>query len=114
MTLSVCSLVAAAIPDAAQLPNALNPNTQQSLRGVLPIIIVVAAVVVALVIWAVFIRKSPRYRQKGALLEGEAEESGGRRRRRRRRRDHRTRNPTRAQTGGLPPQGAGGSEPPPL
>ena len=114
MTLSVCSLIAAAIPDAAQLPNALNSNTQQSLRGILPIIIVVVVVVTALLLWAVFFRKSPRYRKKGALLDGPAEESGEHRRRRRRRRDHRTRNPTRAQTGGLPPQGAGGTEPPPL
>jgi hypothetical protein len=114
MTLSVCSLIVAAIPDAAQLPDALNSNTQRSLRGILPVGMVVVAVVTAFLIWAVFFRKSPRYRKKGALIEGPAGESGEHRRRRRRRRDHRTRNPTRAQTGGLPPPGAGGTESPPL
>lgn len=113
MMLSACRLLAA-IPDAALLPNALNNNTQQSLRGVLPIIVAIAGVLLGFVFWAVFIRKSPKYRKKGALIDAPAEEGSGRRRRRRRRRDERSRNPTRAETGGLPPMGAGNSEPPPL
>jgi len=113
MTLSVRSLIAA-LPDAAQLPSSLNTSTQQSLRGILPIALAISAVVLGIIIWAVFVRKSPRYRRKGALVDGPAEDQSEGRRRRRRRREHRSRNPTRAETGGLPPPGAGASEPPPL
>lgn len=114
MMRSVFSLLAA-IPDSAQLPNALNSNTQQGLRGALPIFLAISGVLLGFVLWAVFIRKSPRYRKKGALIDAPAEEESGRRRRRRRsRREQRTRNPTRAETGGLPPKGAGNAEPPPL
>lgn len=102
----------AALPDAALLPNALPTQTRDSLRGVVPVLAAVLAVVVVIVFWAVFLRKSPSARRRGALVDGEV--SGGRhtssgRRRRRRRREHRTSNPTRAETGGLPPAGAGGT-----
>ncbi|MBL9175372.1 MAG: hypothetical protein JNL10_17660 [Verrucomicrobiales bacterium] len=102
----------AALPDASLLPNALPTQTRDSLRGVLPVMVAVLAVVVVVVFWAVFLRKSPATRRRGYLVDGDA--PGGRhsssgRRRRRRRREHRTSNPTRAETGGLPPAGAGGT-----
>lgn len=102
----------AALPDAALLPNALPTQTRDSLRGVVPALAAVFVVVLILVFWAVFLRKSPSTRRRGALLDGEV--PGGRhstsgRRRRRRRREHRMSNPTRAETGGLPPAGSGGA-----
>lgn len=107
-------MLLAALPDSALLPNALPTQTQQSLRGVLPVLVSVFAVLALVVIWAVFVRRSPTARRRGALLEGEP--PGGRhsssgRRRRRRRRDHRPSNPTRAETGGMPPVGSGGADP---
>ena len=113
MTSMPCMLLAA-LPDSALLPNALPTQAQDSLRGVIPVLLAIVAVVAAVLFWAVFLRKSPRAHRRGALLEGEV--PGGRhgaagRRRRRRRRDHRPMNPTRAEAGGLPPVGAGGTDP---
>jgi hypothetical protein len=77
-----------------------------------------AVVTLLVVVWAAFIRKKPRKRlhhyrrpQVSRAAEPEtaeepeqpAEEPGGGRRRKRRRREHRPRNPTLAETGGLPP-----------
>ncbi len=115
MNLSACSLLLAATAQG-DLPSSLNTNAQLSLRGVVPVLLAIAAVVGIIVFWAVYVRKSPRERQRGALLDGGAEggrmsSSGHRRRRRRRDKDRRPRNPTRAETGGLPPAGAGGGDP---
>ncbi|HRI16364.1 MAG TPA: hypothetical protein PLX89_25510 [Verrucomicrobiota bacterium] len=97
------------------LPRALDPESQSSLRGIVPVLLAIGVVVLAVIGWAVFIRRSPKYRRAGALLEGAmAPSPESRRRRRRRRKEHRSRNPTRAEAGGLPPPGTGGSEPPPL
>jgi len=75
-------------------------------------------VTLIIVVWAAFIRKKPREpsshqyhrhrpaaQAEAAAVSQEAVEEPGRerRRRRRRRRDHRPRNPTLAETGGLPP-----------
>ena len=71
-------------------------------------------VVVCILIWAVFIRKredqtARRYREhfsrSGEARSGDdaANGNGGSRRKRKRRREHRQRNPTLAETGGLPP-----------
>jgi type VI protein secretion system component VasK len=73
-------------------------------------------VTLIIVVWAAFIRKKPREHssqhhhrhrpatQSEAVSQETAEEPGReRRRRRRRRREHRPRNPTLAETGGLPP-----------
>jgi hypothetical protein len=103
------------------------------------LIIVAAAGTVAVLVlaWAIFIRK-PAHRP-GALTEDpvrrrrsrrehrepneqQSEESSGaegapaesRRRKRRRRREHRPRNPTLAETGGLPPPRDDGSQQPRL
>ncbi len=67
-----------------------------------------------LLVWALFIRKTPGrrsrhdYRSAPASARSRSGESRGataqpRKWRRRRRRDHRPRNPTLAETGGLPP-----------
>lgn len=111
MMFSTCWLWAA-IPDAAQLPNSLTTDTQHSLRGLLPIILVVTALIAGLIFWAMYLRKSPKYRRKGVLMDTPPEQA--RSSRRRRRRQHRARNPSRAEVGGLPPPGAGGSDPTPL
>jgi len=78
----------------------------------------IVLVVLLIVLWAIFLRK-PRRRQSGEkhrrhhspARPNSDEGSGGRRRKwRRRRREHRPRNPTLAETGGLPPIR---TEPPP-
>lgn len=71
------------------------------------LILAAMGLVIALVlIWAVFIRK-PKIETRSKVLEPFVEEerksSSGRKRRRKRRREHRPRNPTLAETGGLPP-----------
>ena len=69
---------------------------------------------IMLLIWALFLRKKPRShshsRHRSAIHIEESSESDSdharhhhRHRRKRRRREHRTRNPTLAETGGLPP-----------
>jgi hypothetical protein len=114
MNLSACSLLLAATAPG-DLPSTLNTNAQISLRGIVPVLLGIAAVLAVVMFWAVYIRKSPRERQRGALLDGESDtgrmSSSGRRRRRRRNRERRPRNPTRAETGGLPPAGAGSGDP---
>lgn len=71
------------------------------LSGVVPVVAVVGLLVVALLVWAIFLRHRPRNPRERLLTE-EAP-SSGRRRRRHRRREHRPTNPTLAETGGLPP-----------
>ena len=75
-------------------------------------------VTVIMIVWAVYIRKRRRhhshhyeYPAPGAANGAPGESSSSKRRKwRRRRRDHRPRNPTLAETGGLPP--ARSEEPP--
>jgi len=91
-----------------------------SLKELMILLGAVAIVSLILVVWAAFVRKTPRrhshhhHHDYSAREEnnemrseetGSAEGEGGRRyrRKRRRRRDHRPRNPTLAETGGLPP-----------
>jgi len=104
-----------ALPDSSLLPQALPTPTQGSLRGLAPVLVVLVLLIGVLVFWAVFLRKSPRTRHRGALVDGEVSggrySSSGRRRRRRRHRDRRPTNPTRAEAGGLPPAGSGGTDP---
>ncbi len=70
------------------------------------VLMAVLVVVLAVVLWAVFIRKPARAAERGRLVEARDGESnsgsGSGGRRRRRKRDHRGRNPTLAETGGLP------------
>jgi|APGre2960657505_1045072.scaffolds.fasta_scaffold42660_3 hypothetical protein len=73
-------------------------------------------IVIILVAWAVFIRKPRRepdrvYPSSKKLTAEEQAESGRRRKKRREpRRSHRSRNPTLADTGGLPPARVGDSQ----
>ena len=76
-------------------------------------LIIVAAVGLLCVLWAVFLRKSDRSPGRGAIVDGPKGGSSGRRRRRRKDK-RRPRNPTRADVGGLPPIGSGDSSKPPL
>jgi FtsZ-interacting cell division protein ZipA len=91
-----------------------------SLKELMILLGAVAIVSLILVVWAAFVRKTPRrhshhhhhdYSAREENNELRSEETGsaegeeGRRyrRKRRRRREHRPRNPTLAETGGLPP-----------
>ena len=110
-------ILAANLPDGTPLPKNLAPGAQHSLQGFFPIVLVVVSIILGLLVWAVFIRRRPKSRKRGVILEdggASGGEESGRRRRRRRRRDHRTRNPTRAETGGLPPKGSANVDEPPL
>jgi len=70
----------------------------------------ISVLVVAFVIWAVFFRKPPRTHSPYLTERPTRAVAGRSGRRRRRRREHRPRNPTLAETGGLPPPRRG---PPP-
>src|SRR5215204_5248122 len=79
-----------------------NPGARDS------ILVASAAVLVTLCIlaWAIFIRKRGRTREHQPVPRAQADKdniAAKRRKWRRRRRDHRPRNPTLAETGGLPP-----------
>ena len=101
----------------AQLETVFNEKPSKSyssgLKEILLIIGVALALSVALFIWAAFWRKRRRKHSSSGHHHGEVqpggntEESPGKRRRRRHRKhshpDKRPRNPTLAETGGLPP-----------
>ncbi len=87
-------------------------STAVALRGVIPVLGAGLLIFLLLVLWAKFIRKKrDRSRESHPALASTAksddDENGHghhqHRRRRKRRREHRPRNPTLAETGGLPP-----------
>ena len=78
-------------------------KANQGMRDALLVAGAAILVTTAIVLWAVFIRKRkrrPEYHEPAARSEPKPEK---RRKWRRRRKDHRPRNPTLAETGGLPP-----------
>ena len=90
------------IPGAAKL----SPTGPDSTRMIAAVLTAVFLVVLLVALWAVFIRKPARAGERGRLVDkspsGSAESSGRGSRRRRRKREHAGRNPTLAETGGLP------------
>jgi len=74
-----------------------------ALSGVTPVLLVTALVLVAGLVWAMFLRRPARDRRARFLSDAPPSTSSGRRHRRHRRREHRPTNPTLAETGGLPP-----------
>jgi hypothetical protein len=81
-------------------------------QDILVLVGVGLGLLIVLMIWAKFIRRrssrhSSSHHDTQRVLDESGSESGGhrrhRRRHRRRKRDHRPRNPTLAETGGLPP-----------
>ncbi len=95
--------LAATIPDLSEM--AKTGASGQSAMGNLAVLVIVLLVIaLGFVIWAMFLRKPQGRRERGMLQdapvkEPHAEGPG----RRRRRRTHRGKNPTLAETGGLPP-----------
>lgn len=83
----------------------------QTLTSAWPVMLAGLGLLALLVLWAKYLRKKPRAHessgQPAILSHGRTEDPAGqrshRRRRRKRRREHRPRNPTLAETGGLPP-----------
>lgn len=117
-------MMAAAGPEIP-LPGTLDGSSRQILGGTMPVIAAVLALICILLVWAVFIRKPSGRRERGQLIESKhkkssssrsssSSDSEGKSGRRRRRREKKRRNPTLAETGGLPPLGAGDSGSPPL
>lgn len=115
--------ILSAVASDIQLPTGLDAGARHTLGGALPVIAAALVVLAVLLLWAVFLRKPARRRERGRLIEqkssapkarseGESGRSSGRRRRRRE--SHRPRNPTLSETGGLPPLGAGDQLRPPL
>jgi hypothetical protein len=99
-------------------------SANSGVRDALIIFGALLAVSLLLFFWVSFIRKSrrrsrSRYYHAPAAVAPPAQTSEHKRplfssgRRRRRRREHRPRNPTLAETGGLPPQRVHDSSPPP-
>ena len=111
-----------AVTSDIQLPTGLDAGARHTLGGTLPVVAVALVVLAVLLLWAVFLRKPARRRERGRLLEKKAAApkpapdggSGKKPGRRRRRETHRPRNPTLSETGGLPPLGAGDPLRPPL
>jgi hypothetical protein len=108
------------------LPTDVLPETWHwmglTLKEMLMLFGALALVTVLLVLWAVYVRKAPRRHShrhhhhhhhspeevnnsSNAVPDGDSEANDEKqyRRKRRRRREHRPRNPTLAETGGLPP-----------
>ena len=96
------------------VPTSLDKSARMAMSGgSFAVIIGVLFVVVVVVFWLLLIRKPSRpHGGRGILVDGP---SGGSRRRKRRHRSRtpRTANPSLAQTGGLPPRGAGEEKQPP-
>lgn len=106
--MSVPFQVFLAVADAGHpaLPNStLASGARDALGGVGAVFVASLVVVGLCILWAVFIRKPSADHKRGALTEGGGSHRGGRRRRRSSK--ERPRNPTLAETGGLPPRGAG-------
>ena len=90
----------------------------------MPVVAAVLVLICILLAWALFFRKPQGRRERGRLIDAKPSShsasvgdsgSGSRSGRRRRRREKkRPRNPTLAETGGLPPIGAGDSGSSPL
>lgn len=120
MALLGVSAILAAGGMELQIPTSLDSHSRGVLGGVLPVLVAAGVIVAACVLWAVYLRKPARRRERGRIVdepapEGEeSERSSHRRRRRRSRSRNRQRNPTLADTGGLPPMGAGDTKNPPL
>ena len=89
------------LAELPKLPTPVDGVGMHAFSGVGPVLIGVGVITVALLVWAVFLRRGPR-RARARLLQDEPP-SSGHRRRRHRRREHRPSNPTLAETGGLPP-----------
>jgi hypothetical protein len=93
------------IPEIPGVAKALR-NGPDSSGMVAAVLMAVFVVVLLVVLWAVFIRKPARSAERGRLVDkspsGSAESSGRGGRRRRKKREHAGRNPTLAETGGLP------------
>lgn len=93
------------LPD---MPGGISSSRTGSDSGRMVALVLMAILVVVLlvVLWAVFIRKPARAGERGRLVDktpsDPAESSGSGGRRRRRKREHAGRNPTLAETGGLP------------
>ncbi|MCL4788629.1 MAG: hypothetical protein KJ070_17850 [Verrucomicrobia bacterium] len=95
-----------AMEEPLPMPGPMTP----AMRETLIVIGAMLLVAIGLLVWAGAIRKRHRRRsaphrphyERGSGGDHESHHSSGRRRRRRRR-EHRPRNPTLAETGGLPP-----------
>ena len=91
------------------------------IQDMLAILVPVSVIMLLIVLWAVFIRK-PKNEHGRTRVYKSAEEDfeelddgtiRKKKRHKRRRRDHRTRNPTLAEAGGLPPMRPEDAPPPP-
>jgi len=89
------------LADLPKLPTTVDNLNTHAFSGVMPVMLVVGVVLVLVVVWAVFLRRTARDPRSRVLSEDAP--SSGRRRRRHKRREHRPSNPTLAETGGLPP-----------
>jgi len=118
MRLLLADVLLAQINDILPNQSGIERTAKHAFTGAAPVLIGALGLLAALIIWAVFFRKSEGRRERGRILDSEGVEpvelSHRSRRRRRRREKHRPRNPTLAEAGGLPPVRDEDSPPPPL
>jgi hypothetical protein len=103
-------------PDVIVTWKKIGPGTREGLMVFGALFLVISLVF----IWALFIRKDSRKRKRHyhypstSSSGDDPEHVSGKRKWKKRRRDHRPRNPTLAETGGLPPIRSDGDADPPL
>ena len=110
MTGPIPAILAVVDTHTPTLPSStLTSGAREAMGGLAAVFAAVFAVVGLFLLWAIFIRKPSKDVRRGALSEGGTgrKSSGKGDRRRRRSSKERPRNPTLAETGGLPPRGAG-------
>lgn len=128
MMSSVTVLVAVLPRDLPRI-DLLGQATKSTFSSMAPVIVAALAILFALIIWAVFFRKPASTRDRGRVLVEKSSRRGASRSgarsdsdsgsgsgsgRRRRRRGSARRNPTLAETGGLPPIRPSDAPPPGL
>lgn len=91
------------LAEVPPLPTNVDGLDWHLMSGILPVVSVIALLWVALVVWAVFLRRRARIPRARLLTDDEPPSGRRRHRRHRHRREHRPTNPTLAETGGLPP-----------
>ena len=85
----------------------------EGLAEMWPVFAAVFGLALLLLLWARFLRKSPRREHADGYVDAESGWTKSRRRIRRSEHPHRPRNPTLAETGGLPPLRSDPQPPPP-
>ena len=99
--MSLAALLPTLLADVPKLPTSVENLDTRALTGLLPVAAGCLGVILLALIWALYIRRTPK--DPRARVLSDSAPSSGRRRRRHKKREHRPSNPTLSETGGLPP-----------